>query len=37
MSPLALSASFEYLSYGCTASIIILILLVRGPSLYVRI
>ena len=33
----ALSDSFEYLCYGSTAIRYILILSVRGPSLYVRI
>ena len=31
------SASYEYLCYGCTATIKFVILSVRGPSLYVRI
>ena len=34
---LALSASLEYLSYGTTVIIHILILSVRGSSLYVRV
>ena len=33
----AISGSFEYLCYGSTAIRNILILAVRGPSLYVRI
>ena len=33
----AISVSFEYLCYGSTADINILILSERGPSLYVRI
>ena len=36
MSELALSGSFEYLCYGSTTIIHILILTVWGPSLYVR-
>ena len=37
MAQLALSGSFDYLRYGSTAIITILILSVREPSLYVRI
>ena len=36
-SLLAVSASFEYLCYGSTTIINILLLSVRGASLYVRI
>ena len=32
----AISASFEYLCYGSTATINILVISVRGPPLYVR-
>ena len=37
ISQLAFSISFEYLFYGSTAVINILILSVRGPSLHIRI
>ena len=37
MCYLALSASFEYVCYGSTASITLLIISVRGPTLDVRI
>ena len=37
MSELALSGSFEYLWYGSKSIISILIISVRGPSLYVII